>query len=152
MQSTWRDGFEAEHRTGDFALGGEKHAHARTHTIRTDEPLQILGGDGGASPAEVLMSALAACLSVGYAANAAARGIDLESLSFELEADGDLGGFMDTSEARPGLSEIRVKATVEAPRATEEQLRELQAHVDGHSPIFDTIANPVRVRSALQIR
>ena len=76
--SKWKNGFKAEHTSANFVVGKESGTHTHNHTVRTDEPKEILGEDSGISPAETLLSSLAACLTVGYAANAAAMGIDID--------------------------------------------------------------------------
>ena len=84
---------------------------------------------------------------VGYAANAAAMGIDLEGVTLDVTGEGDLHGFMNLGNQRPGLSKIAVKAKVKAKNAPREKLEELHDYVNQHSPILDTISNPVRVES-----
>ena len=52
------------------------------------------------------MAALNACLSVGYAASAAAMGIQLEKLEIETEGQLDLRGFLGLdSTVKPGYEE-----------------------------------------------
>ena len=122
--------------------------HLKEHTLETDEPREILGGDSGISPAETMISALAACLSVGYAANAAAMEIDIDELKFEITGNGSLEGFMNVGSARPGLSDISIKAMVKSS-ASAEKLKELHDFVNSHSPIWDTICNPVKISSEI---
>jgi hypothetical protein len=86
---------------------------------------------------------------VGYAANATAMGIDLEEVTLDLTGEGDLQGFMNLGAVRPGLSKISVRAQVRA-NAPPEKIRELHDYVNAHSPIWDTLANPVRVESQLE--
>lgn len=70
VHSKWKNGFKAEHKSANYVIGKEGGTHAHDHTVSTDEPREILGEDSGISPAETLLSSLAACLTVGYAANA----------------------------------------------------------------------------------
>jgi hypothetical protein len=81
---------------------------------------------------------------VGYAANAAALGIDLDELSFEITGDGSLEGFMNIGDSRPGLSNVRIRTFVKSS-APAERLQELHSYVNEHSPILDTICNPVKI-------
>jgi uncharacterized OsmC-like protein len=148
VQSKWKGGFKAEHTPQDFRVGPEIGKHTKDHTLSTDEPNEILGGDTGISPAETLLTSLASCLAVGYAANAAAMGINLEELSFEITGNGSLEGFMNLREQPPGLNGISVKAHVKSD-ASEEKLQELHKFVNDHSPIWDTIRNPVKIDSVL---
>ena len=148
VRSKWENGFKAKHTTGDFAVGKEAGNREHNHSLDTDEPHEILGGDQGISPAETLISSLAACLTVGYAANAAALGIDLDELSFEITGDGSLEGFMNIGNTRPGLSNLSIKAFIKSG-ASKEKLDELHSFVNEHSPIWDTICNPVSISSQI---
>ncbi len=148
VSTEWKGGFKAHHTTAGYSVGPNRGRHVREHEVDTDEPREILGSDAGISPAETMITSLAACLSVGYAANAAAMGIDLEELRFEITANGSLEGFMNIGNSRPGLSDISIKAIVRSS-ASPEKLRELHDYVNQHSPIWDTICNPVKISSQL---
>ena len=53
--------------------------------------------------------------------------------------------------ARPGFTEIRANATVSSPNASAAQLQELCQYVQDTSPVRDCLANPVPVRTTLEI-
>ncbi|MFB3852661.1 MAG: OsmC family protein [Vicinamibacterales bacterium] len=148
MDSEWKGGFRARHKVSQYVVGNQPATHRTQHTVTSDEPVEILGNDAGISPSELVLGALASCLTVGYAANAAANGIDLKELRLELTAEGDLQGFLNLNGVAPRFSEISVKAYVKAD-ATPQQIKELHDYVNAHSPVWDTIANPVRVKSEL---
>ncbi|MCC6901991.1 MAG: OsmC family protein [Polyangiaceae bacterium] len=148
MHSEWKGGLKAEHFGGQYKVGVTSAQHKQRRSVLTDEPPEILGSDAGVSPAEMTLAALASCLMVGYAANAAAMGIELESVTLDLTGDGDLQGFMNLGGVRPGLSRISVTAQIKS-RAPREKLKELHDYVNAHSPIWDTLANPVKVDSTL---
>ena len=148
VNTKWTGGFKADHTTSDFAVGKEAGKRAKPHTISTDEPNEILGSDSGISPAETLITSLASCLTVGYAANAAALGIDLDELSFEITGNGSLEGFMNIGDTRPGLGDLDIKAIIKSD-ASAEKLQELHDYVNDHSPIWDTICNPVQIKSRI---
>lgn len=148
VHTTWESGFKARHTTGSFKVGTENGSRQKNHSLSTDEPQEILGDDAGISPAETLMSALGACLTVGYAANAAAMGIDLEELSFEITGNGSLEGFMNIRNQRAGLSDLSIKAFVKSD-APKDKLEELHSYTNEHSPIWDTICNPVSITSEI---
>lgn len=101
--SRWKGGFQAEHSVSTYMMGNQHLDHVKHHAISTDEPAGILGKDSGISPAETLLASLASCLSVGYAANAAAMGINIKELTFEITGHGDLQGFMNLGSVRPAL-------------------------------------------------
>ena len=146
VRSQWKGGFSAQHTTSSYVVGKERARHQKDHSLTTDEPREILGGDTGISPAETLISSLAACLSVGYAANAAAMGIDIDELKFEITGNGSLEGFMNIGNSRPGLSDISIKTLVRS-KAAAAKIKELHDHVNSHSPIWDTISSPVKITS-----
>ena len=148
VSSKWTDGFKAKHTTSGFVVGKEEGKRTKNHTLATDEPNEVLGSDSGISPAETLISSLAACLTVGYAANAAALGIELDELSFEITGNGSLEGFMNIGDKRPGLSDFNIKTYIKSS-APKEKLEELHNYVNEHSPIWDTICNPVKIKSQI---
>ena len=88
-------------------------------------------------------------MAVGFAYNAAARGIQVEELSFHIDGDIDLHGFLGLSEkVRPGYQNIRVTCRVKSD-ASHEKLVELCEHVQNTSPVLDIVRNPVAVSVTL---
>lgn len=150
-KTIWHGGFRATHTTQRVTVGRDTTEHLINHNINSDEPTTILGADTGISPSEMLIAALGACLSVGYAANAAGMGINIQELSLDIEYIGDLQGFMNLNNVRPGASEIRVKTHIKADTPAA-KLKELHDYVNSHSPQWDSIANPVKVRSELIVK
>jgi len=91
------------------------------------------------------LHAIAACLTVGFIYNAAAMGIDVRALDYELEGDLDLHGFLGLSDSvRPGYKGISVKYRVDAD-APREKIEELCEYVQKTSPVLDIVRNPVPV-------
>lgn len=114
-----------------------------------DEPPVLLGENAGPNAVEAVLQAIASCLTVGFIYNAAARGIEVRGLEFELEGDLDLHGFLGLSQTvRPGYSGIRVRYRVDAA-APREQLEELCDYVQSTSPVLDIVRNPVPVEVEL---
>lgn len=130
---------------GFHGAGQEDSSRERPFTLVGDEPPVLLGGNAGPNAVEAILHALASCLSVGFIYNAAAMGIDVTSLEFDLEGELDLHGFLGLSEqVRPGYSGIRVKYRVQAD-APRKKLEELCEYVQRTSPVLDIIRNPVPV-------
>ena len=153
-RTTWKDGTHSVAHVGGFTHAGEEdQSRAAPFVLEGDEPPVLLGQNRGPNAVELLLAALGFCYSVGYVANAAARGIRIEEMSYELDGDIDLRNFLGISgEARPGFSEIRAKAVVRAPGSSEEELRELCAYVQDTSPVKDVLANPVPVTTTIEVR
>ena len=138
-KTVWRSRVEWE--------GGFRNTvHARGHApIRVDEPAALAGSDTAPNPAELLLGAVGTCLSIGYALNAAARGIELRQLALELEGDIDLSVFAGLAdEGTPGYSDIRVRAHIVSD-APADVIQALHEHVVRTSPICSTVARPVNV-------
>ncbi|CAN5515156.1 OsmC family protein [soil metagenome] len=128
-----------------FYGAGVEQEHTQVHTLVGDEPAVLLGTDSGPNAVETVLAALASCLAVGYAYNAAARGIDIEELTFSLEGDLDLHAFLGLSgERRPGFENIQVNYRVKST-ASDDDLSELEEHVLRTSPVLDILRNPVLV-------
>ena len=94
--------------------------------FETDLP-DNMGGDGsGPSPGVLGRAALGSCLAMGYQMRAARLGVDLASLSVEVEADFDVVGMLSMeSTARPGYSEVRYHVRVESSAPEADILRVL---------------------------
>ena len=71
--------------------------------FETDLP-DTMGGDGsGPSPGVLGRAALGSCLAMGYQMRAARLGVDLASVTVEIEADFNVAGMLSMeSTARPG--------------------------------------------------
>jgi uncharacterized OsmC-like protein len=77
--------------------------------------------------------------------HAAARGIHIEELSTELEGEIDVQGLLGLDDAVPvGYQQIRIKMHIKAD-CTDEELDDLLAFAQGHSPVCNTVYRPVQV-------
>jgi uncharacterized OsmC-like protein len=135
---------------GFYGAGQEDTSRNRPFILDGDEPPVLLGGNAGANAVEAVLHALASCLAVGFIYNAAAQGIHVESLSFDLEGDLDLRAFLGLSEeVRPGYAGIRLNYRVksDAPR---EKIEALCDYVQKTSPVLDIVRNPVPVTVTLE--
>ena len=94
-----------------FHGAGEEHTHRQAPLVlENDEPEVLLGDDRAPNPAEFILHALAGCLTSTLVYQAAARGIEIESIESSLEGDIDIQGFLGLSEdVRKGYQGIRVK-------------------------------------------
>lgn len=144
--NTWLGGGRSRTRIKEFhGAGQEDDSRAEPFTLEGDEPPVLLGDNKAPNAVEAVLHALASCLSVGFAYNAAAQGIEVRSLEFDLEGDMDLHGFLGLSpEVRAGYDQIRVTYRVDCD-ASPEKVDELCEHVQRTSPVLDMLRNPVRV-------
>lgn len=150
-RSTWQDGGRSLGEIRDFVHAGSTSDRGTTFQLVGDEPPVLLGSNGGPNAVELLLQALAFCYGVGYVYNAAARGIEISELRYEVEGDLDLRTFVGLEGPRAGFSAIRAKGWVKSPNATQEQLEELCQYVQDTSPVRDCLANPVPVTTDLVV-
>ncbi|MGH8827271.1 MAG: OsmC family protein [Jiangellaceae bacterium] len=150
--SRWEDGTHNVGEIGRF-VQASREDESRTEPFRLegDEPPVLLGSNKGPNAVELLLQALGFCYAVGYVANAAARGIDLTRMDYELEGDIDVRTFLGLEGPRAGFTEIRVKGRVTSPNATKQQLVELCQYVQDTSPVRDSLANPIPVTTTLEV-
>jgi uncharacterized OsmC-like protein len=143
--SRWEGGGRSVTTISSFSGAGGEQQHERTHTLVGDEPHVLLGTDAGPNAVETVLAGLASCLAVGVAYNAAAQGIDLTALEFDVEGDLDLHAFLGLSDdVRPGFQNIRVHCRVKS-EASKDQLSQLFDYVQRTSPVLDIVRNPVPV-------
>ena len=151
VDGSWDGGFRLKAETGTMTQGGiADPSRAGKFQMESDEPAALLGSDSATSPGEHLLQALAGCYTVTLAANAAARGIELEGYRLHMEADFDLSGFLGIDpDTAPGAQGIRATLELAASNADRAELEELVAVVEARSPIRDTLARAVQVSTQL---
>jgi len=120
--------------------------------VLVSEPPALLGDDSAPNPTEVAQSALAACISVGIQAIATHRGVTLTNISIDIEGDIDISptwGVGDLGEhKRPGVSDVRVKVTLEGD-ADRETLQKIHDDAIAWSPVVNTYTRPATLTSEL---
>jgi uncharacterized OsmC-like protein len=129
---------------GYFGLGQE-HARKETFTISSDHPEVFAAADTAPTPPEIVLAALASCLTGGLAAVAQHRGIKLHSARAVVEGDMDVRGILGMDpDIRNGFSAIRVSFEIAAD-ASDEDIAALVAQAQKRSAVFDMLANPSNV-------
>ncbi len=117
---------------------------ARKHVIIQDLPEFAGGKDAGPLPPELLLASLAGCIGIVARFHSGKFGIEIKGMEIEVEGDYDPRGFAG-QDVKPGFQEIRVKVTVDAPDASEEDLKKLMEFVEKHCPIEDTLVDTTKV-------
>jgi uncharacterized OsmC-like protein len=123
----WQGGFNAK-------------AYMRTHEVEMDEPSDLDATDLAASAHEQLLSAIGACMTVGFVLNATKRGIRIDDLEIAMEGTFDnirkWAGVEDTG--NPGYGNIHAKVFVKAD-ADEAALRDIWRLAVEGSPVSQTV-------------
>ncbi|MFZ1415863.1 MAG: OsmC family protein [Defluviicoccus sp.] len=145
-RNTWIDGGTNRSMIRDFyGAGREDESRQASFEFTNGEPPVLLGDNEGANPVEFLLHALAGCVTTTFVLHATARGIPIRELSTELEGDLDVRGLLGLDESvSPGYERIRIRMKVKAD-CPDEQIDELLAYTQKHSPVCNTVCRPVPV-------
>ena len=147
VTTEWQGQTRSRSRVESYSLGGQ--AIARSYTIVADEPVELLGTNEAPNPQELLMSAVNACMTVGYVAQASVRGITLDSCVIETEGELDLRGFLGLDDSVPaGYRRIDYTVTL-AGNGTREQYEEIHRAVMATSPNYFNMARPIEMNGRL---
>jgi uncharacterized OsmC-like protein len=149
VNTIWQGQARSRAEIESYEIGGEQVS--RRFSIDIDEPHELGGSNLFANPQEHLIAALNACMTVGYVAQCAVRGITLESLAIETNGEIDLRGFLGIDPAVPQGYEnlsytVRIKGS-----GTKEQFTEVHAAVIATSPNFYNLSRAVALKPALII-
>lgn len=149
-KSSWQRGTKSQVSISAWTAGGNNMSPApRRFTIMVDEPPELGGVDGAPNPLEVLLSALAGCVTAGIATNAQMFGVPIDAIDIDLEADVDARGLLGHDKSvRNGATDIRYTVTIQSS-APEDKVRKCKETIDRKSPVRDTLANPVNIVSKL---
>jgi uncharacterized OsmC-like protein len=147
VATTWQGQTRSRAQVESFGIGGKWVP--RRFSIDIDEPCELGGSNCFANPQEHLLAALNACMTVGYVAQCAVRGITLESLEIETVGEIDLRGFLGIDATVPAGYEnlnyiVRIKGS-----GTKEQFAEIHAAVMATSPNFYNVSRPVALKPTL---
>ena len=142
--TNWKGGFKVETCSREFKL-------------LADEPEMLCGTNTACNPVEMILQAYGACLTIGYAMNAAVRGINIEDIQIDLEGKIDLPGFLGLEppeelnmDKLPGYKNITAKVKIKSD-ADAKTLNELHNHVIGTSPVGVTLSRPIKIETKLDL-
>lgn len=126
---------------GFYAGGAEDETRTEPFVLDNDEPPILAGTDKSANPVEYVLHALAGCMTTTVAYHAAVQGIEIRSITSELEGDLDIRGLLGLSdEVRKGFHHVRVVLRVDTD-APAEELRSFAQF----SPVYDIVSNSLPV-------
>jgi uncharacterized OsmC-like protein len=143
VRTDWKGQCKSESTVDSYTLAGQ--IVPRSFTIVADEPHELLGTNAAPNPQELLMSAVNACMMVGYVAQASVRGIALDSCRIETEGELDLRGFLGIDETVPaGYRRISYTVFLEGDGSREEY-EEIHQAVMATSPNYFNMAQPIQM-------
>ena len=145
-RNRWISGGENRSTIKDFyGAGAEDASRQQPFEFTNGEPPVLLGDNEGANPVEFLLHALAGCVTTTTVLHAAARGIEIESLSTKLVGEIDLQGLLAIGDVPAGYQGIRIEMDIKAKNASDADLDDLLQFAQAHSPVCNTICRPVPV-------
>jgi uncharacterized OsmC-like protein len=143
VTTEWKGQTRSETTVESYTLGGE--VIPRNFTIVADEPMELLGTNTAPNPQELLLSAVNACMVVGYVAQAAVRGITLYDCRIQTEGELDLRGFLGLDETiPPGYRRINYTVVLDGD-GTRAQYEEIHEAVMATSPNYFNMAQPIQM-------
>jgi len=149
VTTTWQGQTRSRAQVESFGIGGEHIP--RRFSIDIDEPCELGGTNRFANPQEHLLAALNACMTVGYVAQCAVRGINLESLEIETDGDIDLRGFLGIDPAvPPGYENLSYTVRIKGS-GTKEEFAAIHEAVMATSPNFHNVSRPVALKPTLVV-
>lgn len=147
--NVWQSGTYSRTSIKTFYAAGADHEHVREFTVDADHPAVLVGADNGPLPVELVLAALASCLTGGIGNIAAARGVKLTRVESSIEGEMDGQGILGLSDdVRNGYEKIRVDYTIEGD-APEDKLRQIVEQSRARSAVFDIITNPTAVELSI---
>jgi uncharacterized OsmC-like protein len=113
---------------------------------------RALGGSGSApTPSALVRAAFGSCMAMSYRLRASRHGVDLGTVTVTVETDGDLGGMLGWSLARPGFTGLRyhVDVTSASPAG---DVRRIVDEGDRLSPVLDALTQGVVAERTFAVR
>ncbi|QZH74117.1 MAG: OsmC family protein [Erythrobacter sp.] len=148
VRTEWTGQTRSETTIDSCTLGGVKID--RRFKIVADEPHELFGTDSAPNPQELLMSAVNACMMVGYVEHAAMCGVTLTTCRIEMEGEIDLRGALELDPDVPnGYRQLDYVVTLEGD-GTREQYEEIHEAVKATSPNFFNINTAITMNGRLQ--
>lgn len=142
-RNEWVEGTASTSTIHEWYGAGADHVHVDEYDFSADHP--TLGHGHGPTPQEYVLHALAACITAGIATGAAARGIELRSVSSSVRGDIDVRGVLGIDpDVRKGFGTVAIEFDVDAD-CSPEAVDALIASATKYSAVFDMLANPTAV-------
>jgi uncharacterized OsmC-like protein len=108
--------------------------------LSADMPVKAGGEETAPTPGTLGRGALASCIAISIAAWAARRGIPIESVQVEVQADFDARGELGMDDSiSPGYQEVRLVISIDSP-ASADVIAELVETAERYSPYMDVFA------------
>lgn len=141
----WVKGTHSRTTISGFSGLGQEHTHRQDYVVEADHPEVFHSEDNAATPPEIVLAALASCLTAGVATVATRRGVQLRSVTATIAGAMDLQGILGIDgDVRNGFDAITVSYAIDAD-ASQADLEAIVAQSQKRSAVFDIVANPTTI-------
>jgi uncharacterized OsmC-like protein len=146
VRNQWIDGTHSRSTIHDFwGAGAEDVSRAEPFVLDASEPPVLFGHNEAPNPAEILLHALAGCLTLTIVNVAAARKVTLYEVSSTLTGVLDARGAAGIDDSyRNGFERIEISFSIRGD-ATPEKLQEIVERAKARSVVYDMVTNGVPV-------
>lgn len=153
LDGEWCGGLASKTQTGPFTQGKSSDVtRTAMFSLKSDEPIALLGENTAVSPGEYVLQALIACYAATLATCASLTGVELTEAKFQASIDFNLVNFLGIDTSGPqGATEIRLIVHLASPTATDSELTSLVELAKSRSPIGGTLAHPTRTTVSLSL-
>lgn len=121
--------------------------------MMVDEPGVLGGGDSAPNPVECLAAGLCGCITAGIATNAELFAVALDRIDVDVDLDYDIIGLLAVDRAVPtGATGIKYTVHLKGKDGvSREQLEKCKVVIDTKSPVRNTLANAIPIRTEVVI-
>jgi uncharacterized OsmC-like protein len=149
VRTAWMGQTRSQTTVESYRIGGQDVP--RRFDVTVDEPFELLGQNTAPNPQEMLMTALNACIMVGYVVGAAVNGITLDKVEIETSGQLDLRGFLGIDPTvRPGYEAIQYTVRMKG-NGSPEQYQKIHETVCRTSPNYFNVSQPIRLDGRLVV-
>lgn len=142
---SWVGGTFSKTTVDGFSGLGQEHNHKTPYSFDADHPECFASEDRGATPPEIMLAALASCLTAGVASVAQHRQIQLRSVTATVQGKMNVLGILGADpDIRNGFDNVTVRFDIDAD-ASSEDIEALVAQSQKRSAVYDSVTNPTRV-------
>lgn len=130
-----------------YGVAPDEEQCTKSFQFDSEEPPILIGSQAPETPhpcpVELILSALASCLTMGVTYNAAVRNIRVESLHIDVQGDIDFRGYLGIPAERMGYHHIQINCQIKSS-ASDAEIAELMDYVQKTSPVLDIIGNSLK--------
>lgn len=156
---SYRQWLDADEQRGEVTLsvscewlgGAEVAVEVGRRTVKVDEPETLGGGGTAPNPVGYLMTALGSCVVIGLSYWSDMLEIPFDSAHVVVEGDIHPGAAYGLGDGvKLSFSDLRIEIRISGPEPRE-RYEKLVAQMNAHSPLIETLNNPMPLSTRLEV-